>query len=497
MVTFINPTRPFAPLRVTGDIEIDGFDGRSRITGLPPAIIDITAAAAAAKIPPGMGADGQDGADGIPGQPGPQGVQGLQGVPGFPGQDGSDGYDGIPGAQGAQGVAGVAGPPGFPGQDGSDGYDGIPGAIGPQGIQGLQGLPGMMGIPGSDGADGYDGIPGAPGPLVLLPPRSVFANAGNTTAYPSGLAGSAAFQHLRVNSANNALEWSVLTTGDFPANSVPLTALPTMGPGVLLGVRGDVSATTPTAQNVNVPLSVNASGVVLLYGNGSGNLALDTDGSNLRFLKSVDSCTLWDDFFGMAGNISTPSGGFTFYQTTEGNWYINALTGAVAATATGNSGHPGQLTLTTGSTSGNRGQLELTHTDTLHSHDFEFIESNFSMSATTTSEYFFGWQSNTTANHYGYFHALNGTLTSESDNGSGTKQSTTITGVTLTSSNTYRIEYDGTSLLFYLNGTLKATHSTKVPNAVGQVFWYFATSAAATRSITVDYFALGGRNLFR
>mgnify|MGYP001636530172 CR=1 FL=1 len=73
--------------------------------------------------------------------------------------------------------------------------------------------------------------------------KSVLANATNAGAVPSDLAGSAAFQHLRVNSANTGLEWSVLTTGDFPANSVPLTALATIATDTLLA---NITAGTAT-----------------------------------------------------------------------------------------------------------------------------------------------------------------------------------------------------------------------------------------------------------
>jgi len=44
-----------------------------------------------------------------------------------------------------------------------------------------------------------------------LAAKSVLANATNASAVPAALAGSAAFQHLRVNSANNALEWATLS----------------------------------------------------------------------------------------------------------------------------------------------------------------------------------------------------------------------------------------------------------------------------------------------
>ena len=86
--------------------------------------------------------------------------------------------------------------------------------------------------------------------FAALAAKSVLANATNASAVPAALAGSAAFQHLRVNAANNALEWSVLTTGDFPANSVPLTALPSQASDTYLGnVSG--SSGSPTANNLS------------------------------------------------------------------------------------------------------------------------------------------------------------------------------------------------------------------------------------------------------
>lgn len=64
----------------------------------------------------------------------------------------------------------------------------------------------------------------------------------------------------------------------------------------------------------------------------------------------------------------------------------------------------------------------------------------------------------------------------------------TITGVTLTNRNRYRIEYiPGTSALFYVNGVLKATISTNLPNdATNQlVIGYGHKGAAAGFSMTV------------
>lgn len=79
--------------------------------------------------------------------------------------------------------------------------------------------------------------------LANMAAKSVKANATNASADPTDLAGSAAFQHLRVNSGNTGLEWSVFTTGDFPANSVPITAHATQATDTFIG---NITAGTAT-----------------------------------------------------------------------------------------------------------------------------------------------------------------------------------------------------------------------------------------------------------
>lgn len=79
-----------------------------------------------------------------------------------------------------------------------------------------------------------------------LAAKSVLANATNASAVPAALAGTAAFQHLRVSSGNTGLEWSVLTTGDFPSNAVPVTALATIATDTLLA-NITAGTATPTA----------------------------------------------------------------------------------------------------------------------------------------------------------------------------------------------------------------------------------------------------------
>lgn len=80
--------------------------------------------------------------------------------------------------------------------------------------------------------------------------KSVLANATNASAVPAFLGGTAAFQHLRVNSGNTGLEWSVFTTGDFPNNSVPITALATIATDTFLA-NVTAGTATPTAVNLS------------------------------------------------------------------------------------------------------------------------------------------------------------------------------------------------------------------------------------------------------
>lgn len=79
-----------------------------------------------------------------------------------------------------------------------------------------------------------------------LAAKSILANATGNSAVPAALAGSAAFQHLRVNSANNALEWAVLSAGDFPAGAVPLTGVATQAAETFLG-NFTAGTASPTA----------------------------------------------------------------------------------------------------------------------------------------------------------------------------------------------------------------------------------------------------------
>ena len=95
-----------------------------------------------------------------------------------------------------------------------------------------------------------------------LAAKSVLANATNASAVPAALAGSAAFQHLRVNSANTGLEWSAFTSGDFPAGVVPLTAHATQAANTIVA-NATAGVASPTAVTC---------GAESVFGQTSGNL---------------------------------------------------------------------------------------------------------------------------------------------------------------------------------------------------------------------------------
>jgi hypothetical protein len=105
--------------------------------------------------------------------------------------------------------------------------------------------------------------------------KSILANATNASAVPSDLAGSAAFQHLRVNSANNALEWAVLSLAAFPtmaagsflANVTGGTAVPTAHDLATLA-GGGLTYTNVTgilAVGAGTGVTVNANDVAVNY----------------------------------------------------------------------------------------------------------------------------------------------------------------------------------------------------------------------------------------
>jgi hypothetical protein len=146
--------------------------------------------------------------------------------------------------------------------------------------------------------------------------KSVLVNATNGAAVPAFLAGTGAFQHLRVNSANTALEWAVLS----------LAAFPTMAAGtVLANVTAGVAVPTAHALATLAGSSLdytNVTGVIDYVGNtaeitnttATGNLGtIDisalTSGGSYRVTTASSS-------FSIEGFTAKPQG-FWFYFSSE------------------------------------------------------------------------------------------------------------------------------------------------------------------------------------
>ncbi len=84
--------------------------------------------------------------------------------------------------------------------------------------------------------------------------KSVLANATNGSAIPAYLAGSAAFQHLRVNSANNALEWAVLAVTSpitLTSDNIGFDQTATLGNNARVAVNKNSGATVGTRRRIN------------------------------------------------------------------------------------------------------------------------------------------------------------------------------------------------------------------------------------------------------
>lgn len=119
-----------------------------------------------------------------------------------------------------------------------------------------------------------------------LAAKAVLANSTNASGVPAALAGNAAFQHLRVNSANTGLEWAVISSGDFPANTVPLSALPTQAADTFLA-NVTAGSAVPTAASL-----ATLAGGGLIYGAGTGIMAVGSSTSIVTSANDVQRAAL-------------------------------------------------------------------------------------------------------------------------------------------------------------------------------------------------------------
>ncbi len=232
-----------------------------------------------------------------------------------------------------------------------------------------------------------------------LAAKSVLANATNATAVPAALAGSAAFQHLRVNSANTALEWATLSSGDFSAGVVPITALATQAANtVVANATGSVATPTAFAVGTNTVLGRVASNIVAAQLVNAqitdqtitlpklatinerrmlGNIESATDevealrGDQVSTIVALPGDTaqyviLWEDEdFDMAvdgnfGAVTVTSGNFlpvfeAGITDFHGHWFVTSLNSSLGTfnqEGAGTMGHKGIITMDTGTANG-------------------------------------------------------------------------------------------------------------------------------------------------
>jgi hypothetical protein len=109
----------------------------------------------------------------------------------------------------------------------------------------------------------------------VLAAKSVLANATNASAVPAALAGSVAFQHLRVNSANNALEWAVLTVTSpitLTSDNIGFDQTVALGNNARIAVSKNSGATVGTRRRMNL---IEGAGVTLTIADDAGNEEVD------------------------------------------------------------------------------------------------------------------------------------------------------------------------------------------------------------------------------
>lgn len=107
--------------------------------------------------------------------------------------------------------------------------------------------------------------------LAAIAAKSVLANATNASAVPAALAGTAAFQHLRVNSANTGLEWAVLPVAapiTITGETVGFDQTAALGNNARVAVAKNSGATVGTRRQLNL---IEGSGITITEADDGAN----------------------------------------------------------------------------------------------------------------------------------------------------------------------------------------------------------------------------------
>jgi hypothetical protein len=351
-----------------------------------------------------------------------------------------------------------------------------------------------------------------------LAAKSVLANATNATAVPVSLAGSAAFQHLRVNSGNTALEWSVLTTGDFPSNAVPVTAIAQIAPNSLLG--------NPTSSVADVVVTSLTSLLNNQWGTTDRQFLLSNDtGTGWDNVKQSAACDILvlpdtgaadtchvcfedEDFkhYVVASNSITTTAADAFIGVTNGSaspWAVKTLsgTGSIASVNIAG-GHNGIVSIASGSAINNDAYLFMSGDRSSFTSpliQFSAVKSvdmwvRVNSTLTTVATAFGLFQDISAANggtdscFFSFDTAANVAFQTITRSASGAP-TTTTTGTTVVSGTWYKLtirRVSSTKVEFYINNNLSTTHTTAIPNTTLQCGMFVFNRGAATRVIQCD-----------
>lgn len=232
----------------------------------------------------------------------------------------------------------------------------------------------------------------------------------------------------------------------------------------------DITYTLPTAQGASS---------TVLQNDGSGNLSWATVSAGGTYLSGVSSDA--SNCIVAIQNLAD-TGYYTFTSNGSGSASAKVNMGNYKLTA-GNAA--GRFTVVTPAASGTVD----------YSGKFGFVIS-FNVEATTSQDVYVGFDNggivdsstgitqNATSNtdHAG-FYIEDGTLYASNGSGSAQTRTDITSGVTLTDLNSYYLKGTASSIEFYVNNTLKATHTTNLPNSVDGTFRMGIESQAAANKV--------------
>ena len=180
--------------------------------------------------------------------------------------------------------------------------------------------------------------------LAQQPTKTVLANATSATGNVTALAGSAAFQYLRVNSANNGLEWGSLSSQ--ASTSIVYDA------GTNTFMRGALTGAVTANQNGNATTfgSAAAKSVLANATNGSAVPAFLAGSAAFQYLR-VNSANNALEMATLSSHASTS----IVYDGATNTFQAAAKTGAVTSSQNGNSfafGSAAALSVLANATSG-------------------------------------------------------------------------------------------------------------------------------------------------